>query len=102
MLFVIACNFQYFFGYAFFLVTALLYCPISKGGKAVLCSLGKHSMNMWMIHTWFCYYLFKPFIYGFKYPIVIFLVLIILSYLTSFVIEQAITPIERRLFAKNK
>ena len=41
--------------------------------------LGKNSMNMWFIHTIFCYYLCKDFIYGFRYPIIIFIVTTLLS-----------------------
>lgn len=52
-----------------------------------LAHLGKHSMNMWLIHTFFCYYLFHDWIYGFKYPLVIFTVLIIVSYVSSHIIN---------------
>lgn len=101
LLFTVACYFKYFYGYAFFFMTALLYCPIPKWGRMVLCSLGKHSMNMWMIHSWFCYYLFKSFIYGFKYPIVIFVVLVVVSFLSSVAIEMMLKPVERKIFTKN-
>lgn len=101
-LFTIACCFKYFYGYAFFLIAALRYCPISQWMRSVLCSLGRYSMNMWMIHSWFCYYLFKQFIYGFKYPVIIFLVLVIVSFLTSVMFEMLIKPIERMLFTKQQ
>ena len=52
----------------------------------VLAELGKKSMVMWMVHTFFSIYLFHDFIYGFKYPIVIYVVLIGVSYLTSLLI----------------
>lgn len=53
----------------------------------VLHHLGDHSMNIWLIHTFFCTYLFHDFIYGFKYPLLIYLVLIAVSYLSSCVIN---------------
>ena len=53
----------------------------------VLTHLGNHSMNMWLIHTFFCYYFFHDWIYGFKYPLLIFLVLILISYLSSHIIN---------------
>ena len=28
--------------------------------------MGKHSTNIWLVHTFFCYYYFHDFIYGFK------------------------------------
>lgn len=52
-----------------------------------LAHLGKHSMNMWLIHTFFCYYLFHDWIYGFKYPLLIFLVLVAMSYMSSHIIN---------------
>ena len=49
--------------------------------------VGLHSMNIWLIHTWFCYYFFHDWIYSFRYPIVIFVVLLCCSILTSFIIN---------------
>ena len=53
----------------------------------ILQFLGKHSMNIWLIHTWICYYLFKDFIYGFQWPILIFGVTLSLSLLVSILVE---------------
>ena len=53
----------------------------------ILIHLGNHSMNMWLIHTFFCYYFFHDWIYGFKYPLLIYLVLILISYLSSHIIN---------------
>lgn len=61
--------------------------PIGEKFKAVLKYLGKHSMNIWLIHTYFCYYLFRDFIYGLKYPILIFSATLILSLLSSIIVE---------------
>ena len=66
-----------------------------------LAFLGQHSMNMWMIHSWFCYYLFKDFIYGFKYPVVIFLVLMTVSVLTSMIVNSLCRPIEKLISKKS-
>ena len=41
--------------------------------------LGKHSMNIFMIHTFIFAYFYRDFIYSFKYPILIFLVLLVFS-----------------------
>ncbi len=49
--------------------------------------LGKHSMNMWLIHSWLCYYLFKDFYYGFKYPIFIFIATLLSSLIISIIVE---------------
>ena len=53
---------------------------INKG----LRSLGRHSMVMWLTHSFFCYHLFHDFIYGFRYPLLIYVVLLVISYAVSF------------------
>lgn len=52
-----------------------------------LCEMGKRSTSMWFVHTWFCVYLFRDFIYCVHYPFLIFLVLIVISYITAIVID---------------
>lgn len=59
-------------------------------------------MNMWMIHTWFCYYLFHDFIYSFEYPVMIFVVLTIISYLCSLAVNRITLPIERLIMTKRE
>ena len=54
----------------------------------VLIELGKRSTSIWFIHTYFCYYFFKDFIYSFKYPIIIFGVLMVISWLCAIVIDK--------------
>jgi len=49
----------------------------------VLMELGHKSMPIWMIHTWFCYYLFHEEVYSLKYPVVILLVVLVVSYLAA-------------------
>ena len=53
-----------------------------------LYEMGCRSTSMWFVHTYFCYYLFKDFIYGFKYPLLIFSVLLVVSYLFALVIDR--------------
>lgn len=62
-----------------------LFCQISypKWVEILLLELGKKSMPIWMIHTWYCYYLFQPYIYSLKYPILILGGAILTSYLTA-------------------
>lgn len=69
--------------YALAFIWCFLHIPIHKYVRKVLFEIGRRSMVMWMTHTFFCVYLFQDFIYGFKYPIVIFLVLVTVCYLTS-------------------
>ena len=50
--------------------------------------LGRYSMNMWFIHTCICYYLFKDFIFGFKYPIIIYVIVVLLSLLSAMFVTK--------------
>ena len=40
-----------------------------EGIKKVLRLFGRYSTVVWLIHTWFCYYLFKEYVYGLHYPL---------------------------------
>lgn len=64
-------------------------CRISNRQIKPLAYLGRHSMNMYLVHTFICGYFFSDFIYGFKYPILIFAVLLGTSLLFSIVLEFA-------------
>lgn len=54
----------------------------------VLDFLGKHSMNIFLVHTFIFSYYFADFIYSFRYPLPITAVLIFCSLAVSFVIER--------------
>jgi peptidoglycan/LPS O-acetylase OafA/YrhL len=49
--------------------------------------LGKHSMNIYMVHTFIYYYFFMDFMYSFKYPVLIFVVLLLCSLAVSIIVE---------------
>lgn len=70
--------------------------------KKVLIKLGDNSMNMWMIHSWFCYYIFHDFIYSLKYPLLIFVVLVVISYVCSLAVNKIAQPIERLFMTKKQ
>lgn len=48
---------------------------------------GNHSTVMWLTHSYFCYYLFHDFIYGFKYPILIYIVTLGCALGASYVVQ---------------
>lgn len=54
----------------------------------VLAFLGKHSMNIFLIHTLIRYSFFRDFTYSFKYPLVIISVLLGISLMVSILLEQ--------------
>lgn len=55
--------------------------------RNVLWFLGKHSMNIFMSHTILRAYFLKDFLYGMKYSMLTFLVLLVLSVLLSIIID---------------
>ena len=52
--------------------------------------LSPHSTNIWLLHMFYYALYFKDFIYGFKYPPVIFAVLLLCSVASSYVINAII------------
>lgn len=74
--------------YAFGIIYLFLRIPRWRWIDKILAELGNKSMDMWMIHSWFCYYLFHDWIYIFRYPMVIMVILIIVSYLCSLVVNK--------------
>ena len=81
--------------YAFVFIFLFLRANRFQFMDNVLALLGKHSMNMWMIHSWFCYYLFHDFIYGFKFPVIIFIMLVVISVVCSMIINIICEPIKK-------
>lgn len=63
----------------------------------ILMELGKRSTSIWLTHTYFCYYFFKDFIYSFKYPIVIFIVLMAISWGSATIIDKLNVHIQKQL-----
>lgn len=70
------------FGDIFF-ITLFACIEGSEWLNAILTRLGTQSTNMWLCHTFFCYYIFKEQIYAQKYSPVIFFALIVISYLST-------------------
>lgn len=63
------------------------YCFVSKIIRCVASFLGKHSMNMFIFHTFFRVYFFKEFIYNLKYPILTIISLLMISLAFSVIVE---------------
>ena len=73
--------------YSFLVILIALRLPMPSIAKRILSYLGDYSMIVWLSHTFFCYYLFHDFIYGFKYPLAIFIVLMVISLVVGIVIR---------------
>lgn len=62
-------------------------CRLTKHNLTPLAFVGRHSMNMYLLHTFIFSYFFSDFIYGFKHPALIFGVLFLISLSLSVVLE---------------
>lgn len=68
--------------------------------RKMLSLIGKHSMNIYMVHTFFYMSLWRSFIYSFKYAGLIFAALLITSLLYSIVLEFLKEKVLYRFFQK--
>lgn len=88
------CELGFFFefrhGILCLLVIYVIYefLPDIKYLNTMLIFIGKHSMNMFLIHTFIRHVYFNDFTYSFKYPVLIVAVLFSISLVISILIEQ--------------
>lgn len=75
--------------------------PRPKKLDAFLLELGRRSTSMWFVHTYFCYYLFHDWIYGFRYPVLIFIVLLACSYGSAVVIDWINARVQKVVLKRN-
>lgn len=72
----------------------MLFCLLFIGMQRIdgidfiLKKLGDNSTYMWFVHTYFCYYLWGPYLYGLKYTGLMFIVLVGISYVVSLLFLQ--------------
>lgn len=59
--------------------------------------IGKHSTNIWLIHMFFYLYLFENLIYIAKYPILIFVSMLIITIALSVVLKRIEDPIQQQI-----
>lgn len=84
--------------YAFIIIFCISHLQLHRLFHNIFYKLGQYSMPMWMTHTFFAVYLFQDFIYGFKYPLLIWLILITISYLVSIPILKIGNRINNLIF----
>lgn len=72
-------------------------CPRHKCLNAFLLEMGRMSMLMWFVHTFYSEYLFTKFIFSPRQPLLVFLLLLVCSYLTALVINKVGAPIYNRI-----
>lgn len=69
------------------------------GISHALCFLGKHSMNIFFIHTFFYMSIYQPYIYQFKYAAFIYTALLLITLLCSVILE-GMKAFGRKAFVK--
>ena len=86
--------------YEFILVILFIQIRMPKKLENIFILFGKYSMPMWLTHTYYCRYLFHDAIYAFKYPLIIYSVLLIVSLLTAWLMTKLLTPLTDWLRSK--
>jgi peptidoglycan/LPS O-acetylase OafA/YrhL len=71
------------------IISLIIIAPKPQFVIKSLSYLGKYSTGMWMVHTYFCYYLFSDFIYSVKYPLLIYALLIAVSLFSAVIIQKS-------------
>ena len=84
-----------------FILFLLLLIIIQGRQCKVLKLIGKHSMNIWMIHTYFLHYIFHEEIYELRYTVLIFMATLCLSLLTSYAINIITAKIDKQIYKQN-
>ena len=51
------------------------------GGQILLRRMGSESTNIWLVHTFICCYYFSDIVFELRYPLVIFIVTLLVSYI---------------------
>lgn len=81
-----------------FIIVFVLLQNVSCG---ILKLIGKHSMNIWMIHTYFLHYLFHDEIYSLRYTLLVYSAALLLSLVASYGINILTKGIDRRIYNSN-
>ena len=83
----------------FSIVFVYLLYHMKIGGKVerILTELGKYSMPMWFIHGYFTVYLFHDYLCMLRYPLFMYMVLVLVSYGISVPIMYASGIFQKRV-----
>lgn len=84
--------------YSLILVVCFTNLNIKGRGKRFLITMGSYSMPMWFIHAFLCYFLLKDFLYSFRFPFAIFVLLLLISFSSAVPFLKISSYINNRLF----
>lgn len=81
------------------IVTIVLFNVVNKGKyiNAVFNFFGNHSTNIWLTHMFFYSALFKDFVFVARYPIFIFLLMMVITVCCSYVIKFVYNPMSKMI-----
>lgn len=74
--------------FAFAFIFIFIHMSIGAGLSAVLRKLGEYSLGMWLTHTYFSEYIFRPYILWSGYHVVTFLTLVVVSFITAWLLQN--------------
>lgn len=74
-------------------IVLLCVCPMPNRITDLLCYLGEHSANIWLVHMFFYLVLFKDFVFCAKYPIPVLGLLLAVSLAVSYIIKWLSKPL---------
>jgi len=69
--------------------------------QSILCFFSRHSTNIWLTHTFWCYYFGQAIVLLPHYSILIYIWLLILSVASSYLINLIYIPLSNKLFPRN-
>lgn len=96
----IVLNFKlYHFCYIIFLIPTIYTLRRWDWVNKILISLGKNSMIMWLCHAFYYKIILHNFLFSLKYPIIIFLALTAISYITSIILSKPSLILQDTLFS---
>lgn len=81
----------------FVIICIVKFCKKPKFVKNTLLFFGKHSTNIWFTHMFFYLTLFDNLVYIAKYPLLIYLLMMVICVSVSYVINFILDPIKKQI-----
>lgn len=73
-----------------------LSAPRKKFVNKTLTFLGNHSLNIWFIHYYICLYIFKEELYSVKYPLLAYVICVLVSIVFSYIVDFVVSIVLRK------
>ena len=86
--------------YSFLLIVLFLNLYRPSFIDNFLMKLGNVSMEMWLVHSWYSYSIFKEEIYSLKYPLLLLIVMLAISYYSGVLIKYLSNLILNKIYER--